>query len=182
MNKYLPVGCFPFFQQRCVIGLFISCEIICLGTGWHHQGENSITILYSAQVKLTIYLFHLLLKSYSMSLPLKKKKKLKKCNLLEQSLISDAHCTSMNTGSHTAGQRERGRGQEFTCLWSLLVLLSNAWSVKNGSKNTVYSSLTLICLCFYWPSELKKKSRGLPRWKIENYLWLSQRGSSRFPL
>lgn len=53
--------------------------------------------------------------------------------------------------------RERGRGQEFTCLWSLLVLLSKAWSVKNGSKNTVYSSLTLICHCFYWPSELKKK-------------------------
>lgn len=136
--------------------MFISCEIICLGTGWHQQGENSITSLYSAQVKLTISFFHLLLKSYSMSLPLKKKW-LTKCNLLERSLNSDAHCTSMNTGSHTAGQRELGRGQEFTCLWSLLVLLSNAWSVKNGSKNTVYSSLTLICLCFYWPSELKKK-------------------------
>lgn len=42
-----------------------------------------------------------------MSLPLKKKKNLKKCNLLERSLNSDAHCTSTNTGSHTAGQRER---------------------------------------------------------------------------
>lgn len=82
MNKYLPLGCFPFFQQRCVIGLFISCEIIFLGTGWHHQGENSITILYSAQVKLTISLFHLLLKSYSMSLPLKKKKKFKEMQLV----------------------------------------------------------------------------------------------------
>lgn len=87
MNKYLPLDFFPFFQQRCVIGLLISCEIICLGTGWHHQGENSITILYSAQVKLTVSLIHLLLKSYSMSLP-SKIKKIKKCNLLELSLIS----------------------------------------------------------------------------------------------
>lgn len=53
--------------------------------------------------------------------------------------------------------RERKGSEEFACLWSLLVLLPKAWSVKNGSKNTVYSSMTLICLCFYWPSEFKKK-------------------------
>lgn len=157
MNKYLPVGCFPFFQQRCVIGLFISGEIICLGTGWHHQGENSITILYSAQVKLTISLFHLLLKSYSMSLPLKKK------IIKEMQLVgTEPHfrCTLYKyeyRQPHCWAERARKGSEEFTCLWSLLVLLSKAWSVKNGSKNTVYSSLTLICLCFYWPSELKKR-------------------------
>lgn len=134
MNKYLPLGFFPFFQQRCVIGLLRSCEIICLGTGWHHQGENSITILYSAQVKLTVSLIHLLLKSYSMSLPSKIKKK-KKSNLLELSLISYAHCKSTNTGSHAAGQ-EKGSGKRNLLASGVyqLALLPKAWSVKYGSK------------------------------------------------
>lgn len=179
-NKYLPVGCFPFFWQRCVIGLFISCEIICLGTGWHHQGENSITIRYSAQVKLTISLFHLLLKSYSMSLPLKKKW-LTKCNLLERSLKSDAPCTSMNTGSHTAGQRERKGSGIYLPLVSTSAtvesMVSKEWLQKYSLQFTD-PNLPLLLLA-QW---IKKKSRGLPRWKIENYLWLSQRGSSRFPL
>lgn len=131
MNKYLPLGFFPFFQQRCVIGLLRSCEIICLGTGWHHQGENSITILYSAQVKLTVSLIHLLLKSYSMSLPSKIKKK-KKMQLVG----TEPHfCKSTNTGSHAAGQ-EKGSGQRNLLASGVyqLALLPKAWSVKYGSK------------------------------------------------
>lgn len=156
MNKYLPVGCFPFFQQRCVIGLFISGEIICLGTGWHHQGENSITILYSAQVKLTISLFHLLLKSYSMSLPLKKKK------IKEMQLVgTEPHfrCTLYKyeyRQPHCWSEREEGV-RNLLASGVYQCYCRKHGQLKNGSKNTVYSSLTLICLCFYWPSELKKR-------------------------
>lgn len=42
-----------------------------------------------------------------MFLLLKKKKNLKKCNLLEWSFILDVYCISMNIGSYIVGQRER---------------------------------------------------------------------------